>query len=110
MYGLCKVHKASLENCPVFRPVLFALNTPTYKLAKFLVSILKHLTNNKFTIKDSSRFSVEITHQQPDFFMGSLDVDSLFTKIPLEETIEISTNKLFKEAETVEDLNKSEFK
>ena len=42
--------------------------------------------------------------------MGSLDVDSLFTNIPLEETIEICTNELFKESETVESLSKSEFK
>ena len=38
--------------------------------------------------------------------MGSLDVDSLFTNIPLEETIEICTNELFKETETAEGLNK----
>ena len=42
--------------------------------------------------------------------MGTLDVDSLFTNIPLEETIEISTNELFKESETVEGLSKTEFK
>ena len=42
--------------------------------------------------------------------MGFLDVDSLFTSIPLDWTIEISTNELFKESETVERLNKSEFK
>ena len=42
--------------------------------------------------------------------MGSLDVDSLFTNIPLEETIEICTNELFKESETVEGLSKTEFK
>ena len=45
-----------------------------------------------------------------DFFRGSLDVDSLFTNTPLEETIGICTNILFKESETVEDLSKSEFK
>ena len=39
-----------------------------------------------------------------------LDVDSLFTNIALEETIEICTNKLFKESETIEDLSKTEFK
>ena len=33
--------------------------------------------------------------------MGSLDVDSLFTNIPLEETIEICTIELFKKSETV---------
>ena len=43
MYGSCKVHKASAGNCPPFRPILSALNTPTYKLPKFLVPILKPL-------------------------------------------------------------------
>ena len=42
--------------------------------------------------------------------MGSLYVDSLFINIPLEETIEICTNELFKESETVEGLSKTEFK
>ena len=42
--------------------------------------------------------------------MGSLDVDSLFTNIPLEETIKICANELFKESETVEGLSKTEFK
>ena len=110
MYGSCKVHKASVENCPPFRPILSALNTPTYKLAKFLVPILKPLTTNEFTVKDSFHFAEEIVDQQHDLFMGSLDVDSLFTNIPLEETIEICTNELFKESETVEGLSKTEFK
>ena len=55
-------------------------------------------------------FAEEIVEQQHDLFMGSLDVDSLFTNIPLEETIEICTNELFKESETVEGLSKTEFK
>ena len=110
MYGSCKVHNTSVENCPLIRPVLSALNTPTYKLLKFLVPILKPLTTNEFTLKDSFHFAEEIVDQQPDFFMDSLDVDSLFTNIPSEETTEICTNELFKESETVEGLSKSEFK
>ena len=82
------------------------LNTPTYKLGKFLVPILKPLTTNESTVKDSFHFPEEIVDQQHDLFMGSLDVDSLFTNIPLEETIEICTNKLFTESETAEDLSK----
>ena len=39
MYGSCKVHKASVGNCPPFRPILSALNTPIYKSAKFLLPI-----------------------------------------------------------------------
>ena len=79
MYGSCKVHQASVGNCPPFRPLLSALNTPTCKLAKFLVSILKPLTTNEFTVKDSFHFAEEIADQQHDLSMGNLDVDFLFT-------------------------------
>ena len=41
--------------------------------------------------------------------MGSLDVDSLFTNIALEETIEICSNESLKETATVKDLSKTEF-
>ena len=47
--------------------------------------------------------------QQPDFFTGSLNVDSLFSNIPWEETIEVCTNELFEEYENVEVLSKSGF-
>ena len=110
MYGSCKVHKASVENCPPFRLILSALSTPTYKLAKFLVPILKPLTTNEFAVKDSFYFAEEIVDQQHDLFMGSLDVNSLFTYIPFEETIEICTHELFTESETAEGLIKTEFK
>ena len=52
MYGLCKVHK-DIDNYPSLRPLLSAINTPTYKLAKFLVPLLKSLTTNKYVVKDS---------------------------------------------------------
>ena len=109
MYSSYKVHKASVGNCPPFRPILSALNTPTYKLAKVLVPILKPLTTNEFTVNDLFYFADEIVDQQNDLFMG-LDVDSLFTNISLEETIEICITELFKESETVEGLSKTEFK
>ena len=59
MYGMCKVHTASVGNCPPVRPILSALNTPTYKLAKFLVPILKPLAANECTVKDSFHFAEE---------------------------------------------------
>ena len=110
MYGLCKVHKDIIDNCPPFRPIFSAINTPTYKLAKFLVPILKSLTSNEYTVKDSFAFVEEIVEQDSEFFMGSLDVDSLFTNIPLEETIDICTSTLFENMEKVEGLSKIEFK
>ena len=42
--------------------------------------------------------------------MGSLDVDSLFTNIPFEETIDNCAITLFENTEKVEGLSKIEFK
>ena len=52
MYGLCKVYKQEVDGCPLLRPVLSALQTPTYNFGKFLVPILDPLTKNEYTIKD----------------------------------------------------------
>ena len=95
IYGLCRGHKEIIDNYLPFRSILSAINTPTFKLAKFLVPILKSLTSNEYTVKDSFVFAEEIVEQDSQFFMGSLDVDSLFTNIPLEETIDICANLLF---------------
>ena len=61
-------------------------------------------------VKDSFAFAVEIVERDPEVFVGRLDVDSLFTNILLEETIDICTNTLFENTEKVEGLSKIEFK
>ena len=55
-------------------------------------------------------FSRDILNQNPNLFMASLDVDSLFTNIPLDETLNIIIEILFSENETVHNLNKDQFK
>ena len=87
-----------------------ALQTPTYNLATFLVPILNPLTKNEYTVKDSFQFAEEICEQDPSSSMGSLDGDSLFTNIPLDETIYICINQLFENTDTVEGFTKSELK
>ena len=81
---------------------LTALQTPTYNLAQLLVPILNPLTKNEYTVKDSFQFAEEICEQDATLSMGSLDVDSLFTNIPLDETIDICVNQLFENTDTVE--------
>ena len=110
MYGICKVHKQEVDGCPVFRPILSVLQTPTYNIAKFLLPILDPLTKNKYTVKDLFHFVEEICQQDPSLSMGSLDVDSLFTNISLDETIAICINQLFENTDTVEGLTKTELK
>ena len=79
MYELCKVHNNVVVNCPPFQLISSAINTPTHKLAKFLVAILKSLTSNKYTVNDSFGFAEETAEHDFGFLMGSLNVDSLFT-------------------------------
>ena len=109
LYGLCKVHKAIIDVCPPFRPILSAIGTPSYKLAKFLEPKLSSVTFNEFTVKDSFGFAEEVVHQDGKLFMGSLNVDSLFTNIPLKEAINICTNMLYKNVDVIEGINMSEF-
>ena len=57
MYGLCKVHKYMGHNCPLFPPISSTIKTLTYKLAKFLLTILKSLFSNEYTVKDLFAFA-----------------------------------------------------
>ena len=107
-YGNCKVHKQQVDGYPPFRPILSAFQTSTYNLAKFLAPILNPLTKNEYTVKDSFQFAEEICEQDPTLTMGSLDVDSLFTNIPLDEAIDICINQLFENTDAVEGFKKSE--
>jgi hypothetical protein len=110
LYGLSKVHKPVVDNIPKLRPILSAINTPTYKLSQFLNEILKPFTTNEYTTKDSFAFANDIRSQQASCYMASLDVDSLFTNIPLIETMDICTKLLFQENDTVHGMNREDFK
>ena len=112
LYGLCKVHKgvSADGSPPPFRPILSAINTPSYKIAKFLTPLLSKLTKNEFVSKDSFEFARVIRNQNPDLFMASFDIDSLFTNVPLDETIDISIKKLFGRKKKYEGFSREQFR
>ena len=87
-----------VENLPKFWPILFPINTPGYNLAKILIPILEPLVHNEFTIKDSFSFAKDIATYDSSLYMASLDNESLFTNIPLNETIERDLFKLLETA------------
>ena len=95
MYGLPKVHK---EGCPM-RPICSAIGTTTYQLSKFVANIIKPASTNKFDtdLKDSFQF---LNHLEGfnlnNYFMVSYDVRSLFTNVPLKETIRITMDRLYR--------------
>ena len=107
LYGLPKIHKT---NVPM-RPILSSYSVPNYKLAKFLVPLLEPLTKNRYTVTNSQGFKEKIVCQDSDLFMVSLDVESLFTNIPVEETINLILDKIFTEPDTIyHNFNRSRFK
>ena len=107
--GLYKTHKKVLDKCPSFRPILSAVKTPSYNLAEFLVPLIEPITKNNFTDKNSFEFCKEICETNPEYFMASLDVESLFTNIPLEETIKICCDSVYKNQELLRNISKNQF-
>lgn len=93
LYGLPKVHKVGLP----LRPVLDMYNSPYHKTAKWLVQILEPLHKlvvNK-SVKDVFDFISKIEHMNlSGKRMISLDVASLFTNVPLTETIDFVCQQL----------------
>ncbi|XP_022802357.1 uncharacterized protein LOC111339894 [Stylophora pistillata] len=93
LYGLPKTHKENLS----MRPILSATGTYNYALAKWLDDKLKPLSSNRYTISDTFSFADEIQNLVIDEndILVSYDVTSLFTNVPLQETIEIIAEKAF---------------
>ena len=95
MYGMAKNHK---EKCPL-RPVLSALNTPEYKISKWLESQLKPYLNSKWSINSNFEFMEKLKKIKPQSTdkLFSFDIKSLYTNVPLEETIEKVTKVVYEQ-------------
>ena len=109
LYGRAKIHKPSKDVVPPFRPILSNIGTPKYKLAKFFVPLLAHLTSNEYTIKDSFSFAEELLSFDSNLVMASFDVESLFTNIPLKETIDLCVDILFYDRTNIDGITKDYF-
>ena len=101
MYGVPKVHK---DGNPL-RPILSMINSPQHELAKWLTEILTPVLNkySEHTVKDTFQFCERIEEFNAEYcgknveslFMCSFDIKSLFTNVPLEETINICLQTLY---------------
>ena len=74
LYGFGKIHEALEDRIPIICPILSAIGTPTYKLAKLCSKLLKSITTNEYTIKDSFPFIKEVEEFDPNLVMASSDV------------------------------------
>ena len=105
LYGLPKLHKLPNINshdkdelCKVlaFRPINSSIKAYNYSLAKYLSNMVTPIIPEQHSAKDSFSFVKEIQQlNYEQYFLCSYDVVSLFTNIPLEETIDLAVNLIF---------------
>ena len=88
LYGLPKTHKTGIP----LRPILSMVGSHYHKLAQWLTQLLQPIRSKMavHTLNDSFQF-VELLFERnkKNKVMASLDVESLFTNIPLNEVIDI---------------------
>ena len=91
-YGLPKLHK-NYVTVPPFRPIVSSIGTFNYHLASFLGDLAKDVMPCEFSCSDTFTFLRELKQQNLEGqFMISFDVCSLFTNIPLNETIDLAVD------------------
>ena len=97
--ALPKIHKP-YEVLPKFRPIIDTIDTPDYKIGKFLANLLQPLTINQYSVKDSFAAAERIKSIKPELFDNgykfvSFDVTSLFTNVPLTKTINVILDRIY---------------
>ena len=103
LYGTAKTHKfETLEDITVanlkFRPIIDQTGTLTYNAAKVISDYLRPLCKNEYSINDTQKFPSMLSSIPPlqdDEEDVSYDVESLFTNIPIQETINYIIEQIY---------------
>ena len=85
IYGTVKVHKQGFP----LRPILSQVTSPIYQLAKTLNQIITPYIPAKYSLKSTNDFIDLLETKNFKGHIGSLDVESLFTNVPIDHTINI---------------------
>ena len=97
IYATSKMHKlSSNDTFPKLRPIVSSTGTFNYDLGRFLCDILSPVVPGDYSCKDTFSFVSQINNVNlSGKFLVSYDVTSLFTNVPLQETIDIAINLIF---------------
>ena len=96
-YGLPKIHKPLIP----LRPIVDYTLSPTYRLAKYLAGILKPLEKETpHTVKNSSQVAEKLRELKvySDECFVSFDVSSLFTNVPISDSLQILHQRLLEDS------------
>ena len=95
-HGLLKTYKP-FEHLPKLRSINDTTNTPYYGISKFLSNRMNPLRENQYVVKDSFTVANRIRKELFDqgYRFVSLDLESLFTSVPLVKTISINLDQIY---------------
>jgi hypothetical protein len=94
IYGNVKVHKNKTD--PPLRPIISQVTAPTYQIAKKINEILQPYLPARYSIKSTDELLHIIQTTQPEGILASLDVENLFTNVPIDSTIEIILDQVYR--------------
>ena len=111
IYGTPKMQKfSSSDSFPKLHLIVSSIHTFKYNLACLLWVLLSFLVPNDFCCKYSFPFASQIKNANASRkSFVSYDVISIFTNIPLQETIDIAINLIFNHNPNL-NINKKELK
>ena len=103
LYATAKTHKfKSLDKITVenlkFQPINSEVGTYRYNAAKVIANYLKPLCQNEYKTDDTQSFPPMLKQKTPlslDEEYVPYDVESLFIKIPVDETISYVLNEIY---------------
>ena len=104
-YGMTKLPKLQGNqglNELTVRPIIYNIGTATYETAKYLNNLLSPLGKSQHKVLNSKEFVEKIKAERIciGYKMISFDVRSLFTNVPLDETIQTILQKVYVEKKT----------
>ena len=96
IYGNVKTHKPDNP----LRPIISQCPTPTYHIAKQLNTILTPYVPDNYCVKRSTDVIKLLKANRDSGTMASYDVESLFTNVPVDTTIQYILDRVYRDDST----------
>ena len=90
-YGNVKTHKPGNK----LRPIISQIPTPTYNIAKRLCVLLTPYIPATYCLQSATDFIDILNNNDARGTIASLDVESLFTNVPVDRTINYIINRVY---------------
>ncbi|XP_050738488.1 uncharacterized protein LOC127009435 [Eriocheir sinensis] len=95
-YGNVKIHKPGNK----LRPIISQIPTPTYTIAKRLCATLTPYVPSTYSLTSAADFLDILKSNNAKGNIASLDVESLFTNVPVDRTIEYILQRVYHNDDT----------